>query len=304
MVRLILAFLLALAPTLVSAKQIVVYTRFPVTSGPGHFAVEIVNQLNLVQNEYEFKLSVLPGSNGEAADQRALTAARAGEDLLVIGTTSNFSFNRYLVGNTYDRDNDFVPLQVISSLPVSIMVSKTSGINSVDDLIKHLNTKPKAFEATTIQSVSAVLMDIVFRNSMNIKNVTQISYGKAVDIGPNVIRGEADYTVMGHTEVFELKRIATSGDQRDADIPTGKELGIKDFEFTGMNMFFIPKERIEFGNKIKPMLNKVCKSDEIQKVLKSREYTPECNGDVEFVKTKIKKELELIEKYKDQLILK
>ena len=284
-------------------KTVDIVTRFGPAAVVGRSAIELATQLNKIQDEYEFRATQVNGSGGEAADQLALQKARSGENVLAWQSTTNYTFNRYLVGNTYDRDNDFIPLQSMMGIPFSIFVDPSSKINTVDDLVKALKNKPQGFAAFSNGSSGTLLLTEVFLRKYDIKNIKFLGYKDPYETAKAVAINEADFTVFNHADTPNLKMILISSNERVKgfdSIPTGKEIGMSDFLYTSLSMISVPKERIGFGIKIKPYLKQVCEDKDYQEKAISQRYIPICR-DTDFIKARIKDELNLVDKYKDNI---
>ena len=103
-------FILTMINHAYATEEIPVITRFP-TSSPSYQAMFVfVKKLNASQEKYRFIPQTVPGALGENADQRTLVLARNGKNIVWYGPISHFTFNRFEIGNTYDRDNDFYQL--------------------------------------------------------------------------------------------------------------------------------------------------------------------------------------------------
>lgn len=298
--KLLIAAFICLTPSVSFSKTIELITRFGPSATSGQFAIEFVNALNSMQSEYEFRVVVVPGAAGEAADMRTINTAREGKDVLLWGSSSSFTFNKIIVGNTYDRDKDLVPLQSVAGIPFSIQVRPDSDIKTFVDLLNHIKGKPKAFNGNTVSSSATQLLNAIFKHNFNITNVQDLSYSRPYDITRGVLVNEADYTIFNHSDVIGLRILVVSSENRlpsMLDVPTGKEVGMPDFKFNSLSMISVPKERLEFGRKIQPLLAKICDSEYMKERVSKTGYFPNCLG-VEGIKSKIKEEIVLIDKYK------
>ena len=305
--RLILAAMtLALLSTpSMSAERISVYNRMPLTSGMGLVGFELVKTMNLVQNKYEFVYETIPGSQGEAADQRALAGGRAGQNVVVWGQTGNFSINPIKYINTYDRDNDFIIVYAVTNSQNNVIVNPASNIKTMEELAAFIKSKPIAYTASSIGSVGTILLDAVFRKQFNITNVKRLNYDNAAMISKSVLGGESDYSVISAQDTPGLVAISTTLSSRHPkhpNVPTGLELGYKDFNYDSFHIIYVPKERKKFAEELTPIVDAACKHPNVQTMINKYEwFMAACSGNINMIKDEINKERMLVEKYKDAL---
>ena len=282
--------------------KVVVYSRFPVTSTIGMSGFKFASLLNAAQSKYEFVYSILAGAGGESADQRALIAGRNGENVLVWGTTSNFSINALEFPNSYDRDGDFIPVSSLLITSSAIVVPKDSAINTIDDLVRYLKNKDKIYTASTTQSNLHKLNNQAFVEKFDIKNVSNINYQNASFIGKSLAGNETDYAVQNQDDVSDSKALVTSlptRNRRYPDVPTGAEIGIPDFQFSSLGLIYAPKERKDFVEEIKNIVVKVCKNEfaDFLNSIPNTWYSPNCESNAQLIRDKVLVERSMITKY-------
>lgn len=300
MKKFMIMILMCFIPSISLANNIDIVTRYSATSSAGVFLINIANELNNIQTNYNFRINSVPGADGEAADQKALELGRLNSNVVLFSPSSSFTFNRLLVGNTYDRDNDFIKIFAVSSAPIAIQVNPTSKINNISDLIEILKQKEVSYFSSTITSGSIMMFNRIFLQKYNLNTVKNLKYRTPYDISRSVLIGESDYTIFNLSDIT-MKPILISSDSRleeFPDVPTGKEIGFDDFNFTTLNMFSVPKEKKDIIPIILPLIENSCNNDKIQEIIKKSKYTPVCSGN-NLIEEKIKKELILIEKYKN-----
>ena len=289
-----------------AAERVSIYNRMPLSSGMGLVGFELVKTMNLVQNKYEFTYDTIPGSQGEAADQRALTAGRSGQNVAVWGQTVNFSINPIKYVNTYDRDKDFLRIYAVTNSEVNVIVHPDSKINTMDDLAKYIKSKPTAYTASSVGSLGTILFDAVFRKEYNITNVKKLNYDSAATFTKAILGGEADYTVATAHDTPGLKAISTTLSKRHPnhpDVPTGLELGLKDFNYDSFHIIYVPKERKAFADELVTIVDAACKHPNVQNMIKKFAwFYPACSSDQKMIDAEIALERRLVEKYKDELI--
>ena len=304
--RIALAVTLALlSTTSIAAERISVYNRMPLSSGIGLVGFEMTKAMNLVQDKYEFTYETIPGSQGEAADQRALAAGRAGQNVIVWGQTGNFSINPVKYVNTYDRDNDFIIIYAVTQSQNNVIVHPNSNINTMEELATFIKSKPIAYTGSSIGSVGTILLDAVFRKQFDITNVKRLNYDTAAMISKAVLGGEADYSVINAQDTPGLKAISTTLSLRHPKhpgVPTGLELGYKDFNYDSFHIMYVPKERKKFAEEVVLIADAACKHPDVQTMINKYEwFMAACSSNINMIKDEINKERMLVEKYKDAL---
>lgn len=301
MLRLLSVLILCLIPSFSYAQKqtIEVVSRFDLHTTTAFVASEIIRIVNNTQDQYEFRIAVTPGSSGEAADQRAIALARLGKPVLVIGASSSWAFNRYLFGNTIDRDNDLVPIVAPGGIPFAVQVSPDAGINTVDDLIKSIRSKPEAFHATTTANSTSKLFAQLFIDHYKLTNVKHISYRLSTDMIRGVLGREADFAIYNYADSPTLKVIAVSSENRAKlfpNVPTGKEIGFPEFKYNTYSTIHTPKESYSFFEKIAPMFVEACKSKEMEMIFEKAKMMPFCHDNREAF-ANIREEVQLLKKH-------
>lgn len=298
------AFLMSLfvSTTAYSKTTVEIISRYDAHITSAIVASEVVSLMNSYQNTYEFRLTTLPGASGENADQRAIALARSGQNVLVFGSSSTYGFNRYQFGNTFDRDRDLIPLIGLTGTPIAIQVNPKK-YSTFEQFIETIRKKPEAFHASTVSNSNTKFFDAIFRERYGLTNVKQLSYRLSSDLIRSVLGDESDYAIYNYADSVGLKLLVVSTDERTEkfpEVPTGKEVGFSDFRFNTLNMFSVPKERLEFGEKLIPLMNKACDSKEVQALIEKTPTIKFCYSG-EQVRNKVREEISLIEKYKHLL---
>lgn len=286
-------------------ERINVYTRFPISDPTAFVTATLLTELNKKLSEkYDFRLGTIPGSGGEAADGKALTEANAGANVIVSGSVSNFTLNRIIYNSTIDRDTDFVPIEIMALIPNAIMISPESKIDSLDQFVKYAKEKKEMFNGATVQAVSPKLLDAIFRRQYDINNVKMIQYKTPGEITKSVISGEVDYSIQNPIDTPGLKLLAISLPNRNSqypNIPTGLELGIKDFNYASSLLLYAPKANAKFIDEIKKSIHEACASDSVRDVIAKLKLVFECNNNEQFIRGEIARQKLLVEKYEDSI---
>jgi len=281
-----------------AAETIKVYTRFSEASGVGKIITTTIKFMNEAQSEYDFVKNIIPGAGGETADLAAIERTRAGEKIILINSTSSFTMNRFKF-DSFDRDKDLVPLHSLSGSPYGIMVREDSNINSLSELISHIRSQKQVYNSASISSANGIILNERFMSIFNLNNVKPLNYRMPFDILRSVRQGESLYTIWVPSDMVGLKPLAFTGDLRSKNfpsVPTTQELGISDLSFTTLSLVSIPKENLELGKKLIPLIKSICNNEEYIDILSKLSYDSYCYNNQE-ITDRIKRELKSIEKY-------
>lgn len=305
---LILALSMLVSNAAYAAKQIDVYSMFSPGAGGTIVGYEVVNRLNAAQNEYEFRLASLPGAAGDNAVLRAIAAARAGQEVLIWQGTSGYTFGKYVSANVnaYDRDNDLVPVASFVGSPFNLMVEPDSQIKTVADMIDLFQKKDTVYFGSTTTNPVTPFLNIIFLKNNGLKASKDLNYTSPFDITKSVLGKESDYTIFTPGDVKGLRSLVTSAPERSRlfpNVPTGKELGMKDFNFTTTLQIAVPKEIAQFGLKFEKMMLQICYDQKFGEVAEKVGYDTKCFSS-EKLKSTIKEEAILIKKYENDAVWK
>lgn len=293
---------IAISSTAIAAEPVEIITRYTLGTTPYLVAMEITNKLNQLQTTYEFKLSAVSGAAGESADQRAIALARNGQNVLLFTAKSSWTTNRYAVGMTFDRDNDLVPLYGVSGINQGLAVAKNKNINTVDELVAYIKSKPEAYVGYPQGSVGGQIYDQLFREKYNITNVKGIFYS-AKDMNLALQNGEMDYTFWSLSDLRDIKTLMIVGKNRlpdMMDVPTITELKITNSDTRSISLFAVPKERRTFGEGMISLIKQICNTTEIKDRINSLGITASCLDQKEVIDS-INDENKVMEQYKDMV---
>lgn len=298
-IRIALLFL-ALATPALAQKQVEIVSAIPVVGTGGQIGIGITQILNEVQKEREYRFSPSMGAQGDTAMLRAATLGK-NTDIIFYGGVSTMSFNRIQNPTPgFDRDKDFTLSYGIGKNVFGIMVNPKSDIKNIDDLVAVIKSKPKSFFATTLTAPASIMMNDIFMKKYGLEGkVDQINYKTVPEITLALENREADYTVFTVPDMYNLKAVLVSSDQRLVtfpDAPTGKEIGFNDFNLSSILLFAVPKERGQLLKAFEADMKKVCSHPDFDKVAKLRApYLSYCMEPKDTVAT-VKNELNLINK--------
>ena len=145
-----------------AAEQVSIITSIPTSGSGGQIGVGITQILNKVQTEREYKFSQIPGAQGDTSALKVLVDAKL-QNVVMFNGISVTTTNRLLNPNAgFDRDKDFIQSVGIGKNYYAIMVNPDSPIKNIDDLVKSIKSKPKAFFSTTLTAPGSVIINDIF----------------------------------------------------------------------------------------------------------------------------------------------
>jgi tripartite-type tricarboxylate transporter receptor subunit TctC len=275
---LIAALALLATPVVAQTKPVVeIVTSIPISGSGGQIGFNITTILNTVQSEREYRFSAVPGAQGDTAALRVLTLTNAGQSAVLFNGITTFTSNRLsktTEKDVFDRDNDFMLSYGIGKNALAVLVNPESDIKTVDDLVNKIRSKEITYSASTLTAPAALMMNDIFTNHFKIKDkVKQINYKSPSEIVLAMMNKEVDYTVFMVPDMTNLKALMVSSDQRLETFPTaptGKELGINDFNLSTILVYAIPKNEDKLAKIFEGDMKKACAAPEFDKVAKLR----------------------------------
>jgi len=239
------ALLLAVMPLLLGAAQAQsAYPNRPVHIivgfGPGAAADitarVIANRLSETMGQ-RFLVENRPGGGSTVAAEQVVRGAKDGYTIY-LGTVANV-INGVLQPNlSFDFSKDFTPVTLATSSPLVLVVHPSTGISSVQDLIKLTKSKPgEVFFGSSGVGTAPHLSGELFNMSAAIKMV-HVPYQGSAQAVTDLLAGRTQVmfapisTVLAHIKSGQLKALATTELKRSSELPelpTVSEAGVKNF---------------------------------------------------------------------------
>lgn len=196
---------------------------------------------------------VVENKPGTAGGIGATYVAKAAPDGYTImgGTISTHAINASLYTNlAYDPVKDFEPVSLVAFLPNVLLVSASSGINSVAELIEVLKKDPnRRTFASSGAGTSTHLAGELLADRLGLK-LTHVPYKGTPPAMTDVSTGQVTFMFDQLTAAIplinagKLKLLAVTTDKRIAiapDTPTMIEAGVADFQMFSWQAVYAPK---------------------------------------------------------------
>jgi tripartite-type tricarboxylate transporter receptor subunit TctC len=193
-------------------------------------AEDVLGQPVVVENK--------PGAAGSLAGQYVAHAANDGYTLFLfaLSTLTNEIVNPT---HSFDVVKDFTPVALLSNTPLILVVSPTTNVHSVAELIALAKAKPgEVLSGSTGAGSFPQLASTLFAQRAGIK-VTDVPYPGSPQITGDLIAGRiamsfnVSSAVLGQIKAGQLTALATAANKRAAalpDVPTMAEAGVPDFD--------------------------------------------------------------------------
>ena len=284
-------FLLILAMLLSSSyasarEDVPIITRFEPSTGSYQSLVIWSKEMNELQSDYNFILQVVPGAQGENADNRAIALSRAGQKVIWFGSSASFTTNKILFQNdSWNREADIVPVLGFS-VTSQVMFTNASRYKTFKELQDKILKSETTFYGAFQSGGGAETVRKIFVNHFNIESkIKIIRYKNIGEITLALANGEIDFTIQsqGYGSVPGLAPLIVSARERIdhdlyRDVPTGLELGMKDYVFMGTAFFGVPKEQHEFSQSILKLMIKLCDNQQIKELKSKTGQIPNCDS--------------------------
>lgn len=227
----------ALAQGTYPSKTIHLYTGFAVGGGTDILARALAAKLGPAMNNIPVVVESYPGANGNIAAQ--MVARAPGDGYTLMMTTAPHAVNASILRNlNYDPIKSFTPVISIASVPMILVVSSSSPVKSVADLIALAKSKPGQVSFSSggegsIEHLSGLLLE----QATGIK-LLHVPYRGAGSSLTDLIGGRIDMafntapSVMPLIKSGALRPLAISDRERITILPnllTMQEAGVPNF---------------------------------------------------------------------------
>ena len=228
----------ALAQGAYPAKPIRFIVPWPPGGGTDILSRLVTNKLS-EKLGWQIVVDYKPGAGGNIGLDAAAKATADGYTL-VMGQTSNLAINPALYGKLpYDPIRDFVPITLVSSVPIVVTVGAKSPYASLKDLVAAAKAQPDQLVfASPGNGTVAHLSGELLQRVAGAKFI-HVPYKGAAQAMPDLIGGRVHFymssleTAMPQIKGGNIRALAVTAAKRSPslpDVPTTAELGYKGAE--------------------------------------------------------------------------
>jgi tripartite-type tricarboxylate transporter receptor subunit TctC len=186
------------------------------------------------------------GAGGNLAVEVASRAAADGYTMILPAMAYAVNPSLYTkVPYTFDQ---FTPVSIVAKGPLILVVTPSSGINSVKDLLAAAKAKPGALQYASGGNGSSLhLAGELFKYMAGV-DLLHIPYKGTNDFIPDLLSGRVPISfsspliMAGHVKAGRLRAIGVTSAKRVAgwDVPTIAEAGLKGYEMDAWYAILIP----------------------------------------------------------------
>ncbi len=174
-----------------------------------------------------------PGANGAIATADLARSKPDGYSLMITPASSTIAAAPYLFKNLpFESTKDFAAVTTIASLSFVLMVDASKPIKSVDDLVKHLKTRPSDGFYGTSNNTGVIAAEL-FKQAAGLKT-TYAPYKQNTQALTDLLQGTVDFLsydatwAAGQVKGGRVRVLAATAAKRSVafpDVPTLGELG-------------------------------------------------------------------------------
>jgi tripartite-type tricarboxylate transporter receptor subunit TctC len=174
-----------------------------------------------------------PGANGAIATADLARSKPDGYSLMITPASSTIAAAPYLFKNLpFDSTKDFAAVTSIASLSFVLLVDASKPIKSVDDLVKHLKTRPSDGFYGTSNNTGVIAAEL-FKQAAGLKT-TYAPYKQNTQALTDLLQGTVDFLsydatwAAGQAKGGRVRVLAATAAKRSVafpDVPTLGELG-------------------------------------------------------------------------------
>jgi len=237
--------------------------------------------------EPELKSSIIiehvPGAGGNIGT--AKLANNNDGTMWMIGTDSLVTTNPHIYKNLGYKLEDIKPVMVIANWNSTLVCNTKLGIKTFDDFYTMAKTGKLSYGSAGIGSPSHLAMEELSA-TLNI-NMTHVPYKGPPAVLQDLIGSQIScsmiptFASMPFIKSGQVVAVVTAAERRSAnfpDVPTLKEVGVKNFQSNFKNVLFVNKNMSDENVKrIKASLQTLLNNPETMAYLRSRELIVDDN---------------------------
>ena len=231
-----------------------------------------------------------PGANAVIGMDAAARAAPDGYTLL-LNTAGGQALAPVLYKTKFHALDSWEPISLISTIPF-VIVAHEGRAKDWADLVKKAQAGNPPLSASAGSSL-VVLMTDALKQEIKAPTLMNIQYKGTAMQAQAVVKGEVDFTIDSfvtkpHIQAGKVKPLAVIADKRvDSlpNVPTLKELGVKNMDFVSWSAMLAPKGTPQaIVDQLSKEVQAIVKLPDVQEKLKGFDHVPVGSGPQQLTK--------------------
>jgi len=224
-----------------------------------------------------------PGAGTIIGTEQGARAEPDGYTLVVVGfplVANQFLYKKL----PYDSVKDFAPVILGARSPNLLVVSATSSIRSVQDLVAEARRRPGKLNYATAGNGTSNHLTMEYFKSVAGIDLTQVPYKGSAPMVTDLLGGQVDVMfdnmphVLPHVRAGKMRALGITGAKRSPlapDLPTIAEQGYPGFEVAVWYGLAAPaKTPPAILDKLNRELNRILATDEVRKIFADQGVEP------------------------------
>jgi tripartite-type tricarboxylate transporter receptor subunit TctC len=186
-------------------------------------------------------------------------------------------------------------------MSVASLMIKDKTVTSLEEFVKKIRSKDVTYFGATVSSNTGAMLNEIFVKQFGLESkVKRINYANPQEILRAVLVGESDYTIFNPESMYaHLNMLVVANSSRPKaypNVPTGKEIGFIEFDYSAFSLLAIPKSNQKLYDNILASFMKACNSENVRTLIEKRNNMALCMTNQQIVEA-LKKERNLLVKY-------
>ncbi len=238
-------------------------------------AIEEVANINVV-------IENKAGANGIIGSQAAMAAEPDGYTIL-LANSSTHVLNEHIFKNIpYRPIEDFVPISTIAKYSLVLNAGPSTNFANASELIEAIRSTPGKYSygygTGSTQIAAEIMVHLASGKMLGVPYKTMSAATLALASGEiDILMNDAS-TAIPYYKTGQVRPLGTTGNTRMAalpEVPTLKEQGLPDYEFTGWHAIYFPAGIADsFVLEMQRVLEKAARSKGVAEALAINSFEP------------------------------
>ena len=247
------------ASLMLSTASLAAYPEKPITlvvafaaGGPTDVIARIVAEDMSKTLGEQIVLENTAGAGGTTATAKVAGAAADGYTLIMGQMGTHAAAPSLYESLKYNPVTDFTPVGIAGITPILIVAKKDFPANNLAELIAYVKANPDKINQANagVGSISFTTC-VLFRSVAGIPKINEVAYKGTGPALNDLVAGQVDFICDQITNLApqitagNVKGLAIATAERSPalpDVPTTTEAGLPDFQISGWNAIFGPKD--------------------------------------------------------------